>query len=174
MTRTILLTCAVVAALCSVRDANSAEKRPVGKEQLTYEVVVTNPGTKSQGWHGILYDDNGQVVQVEAGKTVNTDIGELVGVAPVDGQPWKPYGAVPATPGMENINQPDAWAYKLYKTGLGSRCPSWRGDLLRGAIVVKPHAGGEEVKTSLGPFIWLGTSHGWAHKSWKVKRTRCG
>lgn len=146
--------------------ASTLEKRPVSTEHLVYEIDVTAPGTRSQGWHGTLYNENGQVVDVDVGKTVTTDIGVLVSVAA--GPPWKPYGLIPQTPGMDNNIMPDQWSYKLFKSGAESTASSWRGELLRGPVAVEPQTNGEPVPTAMGPFIWS-SDHGWAHKSWNVQ-----
>jgi hypothetical protein len=174
MRRIIFFTCALLAALPCIRPAPAAEQRPVVKEQLLYEITVTAPGTRSQGWHGTLYNANGQPMQVAVGKTETTVIGELVSVAAVSGQRWQPYGMIPVKPGMTNDIMPDAWSYKLYRTGIDTRCPSWRGELLRGDIVVTPQTGSKQVQTSMGQFIWATEPHGWIHKSWNVEVVRCG
>lgn len=176
MTSKMLFSYTILAALFSLRPAQAVEERPAYKEQLTYEITVTAPGTHSQGWHGTLYDESGHVMQVETGKKVMTDIGELVSIAPVEGQIWKPYGLISTDQKIENIIMPESWSYKLYRTNTGSRCPSWRGELLRGGSVVKPLANSESVQTPMGPFIWLEANvpHGWVHQSWKVKKSeRC-
>jgi hypothetical protein len=162
------------AALPFVRLGNAAEGQSAGKEQLIYEITVTDPGVKMQGWHGTLYDVNGNAMKVEVGKTVMTDIGELKSTAADPIMVWKSYGMVPTTPGMENHPMPDPWSYKLYGKGIGSKCSSWRGELLRGNAVIKPPAGGDQVQTPWGTFIWLNESHGWVHKSWKVNAAKCG
>jgi len=174
MTRLTVFACVVFAALPFVRLGRAAQEQPVGKEQLIYEITVTIPGSRSQGWHGTLYDENGHAMQVEVGKTVMTDIGELKSTAEDPVALWKPYGMVPTTPGMENHPMPDAWSYKLYGKDIGSRCSSWRGELLRGNVVIKPPAGGDQMQTPWGTFIWLSESHGWVHKSWKVDTAKCG
>ena len=81
---------------------------------------------------------------------------------------------ISSTQKVENIIMPDPWSYKLYRTNIGTRCPSWRGELLRGDAVVTPQTGSEQVRTPMGPFIWLKKNHGWVHKSWNVTIFRCG
>jgi hypothetical protein len=171
MTRIKIFLFALFAGLPFMHFALAAQEPAAGKEQLIYRIVVEGAGSKSQSWHGTIYGENGQAVKVPAGKTVMTDIGELVSTAAT--APWKPRGMVPATPGMENIILPDAWTYELYGKDLGSRCPAWRGGLLRNRTVVKPDTT-KQVQTSMGTFIWLSDSHGWVHKSWKVEVERCG
>jgi len=61
---------------------------------------------------------------------------------------------------------PDQWSYKLFKSGLESKASSWRGELLRGPVVVEPQT--NAVPTAMGPFIWS-SDHGWVHKSWNVQ-----
>lgn len=170
MTKTAFLACALLAALSFPPRAHAQEKHPADKERLSYDIVVTDPGSKNQGWHGTLYDEKGQPIAVEAGKTVTTEIGELKSVARET--PWKPHGMISTAQEIVNEVMPDRWSYKLYKTGVGTRCPSWRGELLRNDAVVKPQ-GGAPTMTPMGPFIWIEGPHGWAHKSWKVKIVRC-
>jgi hypothetical protein len=162
--------CAILAALASSTPAHAVEKQPANKERLSYDIVVTAPGTKNQGWHGTLYDENGTPIAVETGQTVMTEIGELQSVARES--PWKPHGMISTAQEIVNEIMPDAWSYKFYKTGVGTRCPSWRGELKRGDAVLKPQ-GGEPTMTPMGPFVWIEKPHGWVHKSWKIKVVRC-
>ena len=141
-------------------------------ERLAYELVVTLPGSRSQGWHGTLYNAEGKPMTLAPGTKVVTDIGELVSAARTSGQMWKPYGMVPTARGMRNDTAQDAWSYRLYATGLGTSCPAWKGELLRAGKALAPPADGAAVATPWGPFVWLGV-RGWAHKSWKVRAVDC-
>jgi hypothetical protein len=141
-------------------------------ERLAYEIVLTLPGTRSQGWHGRLYDAEGKPVTAAPGTRVATDVGELVSVARTSGQMWKPFGMVPAAPGMRNDTAREPWSYRLYTTGLGTSCPAWRGDLVRAGTSLAAPADGAEVATPWGPFVWV-RERGWSHKSWSVRTVTC-
>lgn len=170
MGRLLVLACAVVAAQSFFGGAQAS------KERLVYEITVTDPGSKSQGWHGTLYDQNGQAMQVEAGKRVKTIAGEFESVPFV--QLWVPYGMIHVDmlrwlkdSGSDIIREDQPWWYKLYVTAEGTRSQGFRGELLRGRGVVTPETDGEHVKTPMGPFDWHTSphgwgSHGWIHASW--------
>lgn len=164
MRKVIPFVWAMVATLPFAWLAQAAEER------LAYDIVVTAPGTKSQGWHGTLYDEKGNPLKVKVGETRTLPpIGTLVGVA--CSQPWVPCGMVPR-PRLSNVPMREQWIYKLYTTNIGSRCPSWRGELLRNGDLIPPPMGAA-VETPWGPFIAASEPHGWAHKSWNPQIVRC-
>ncbi len=171
MSKVVLFTFVLVVVLSS-DPSNAAEKAPVNNEQLAYEITVTAPGSKSQGWHGTLYDKNGQPMKVKSGEKWSTDIGILVSVKYK--QKHIPYGMISENQlkRIENILMDESWSYKLYRTHTDSKCPSWRGELQRRNVVIKPDTG-EQVQTPMGPFKWLkepqNEPHGWVHVLWKVK-----
>jgi hypothetical protein len=172
MGRGLALAVALLAALFGGRLASAADER------LAYEITETAPGSRSQGWHGVLYDRSGTAIEVEVGKAVMSDVGELTSVAKT--QNWVPYGMIPTEmlrwmegSGKGNVIMGEAWSYRLYLIGEDTRCPSWRGELLRDGSIVAPAADGPPVLTPMGPFI--SGPHGFAHTSWKVRATvRCG
>ncbi len=172
MGRGLALTVALLAALFGGRLASATDER------LAYEIIETAPGSRSQGWHGVLYDQSGTAIEVEVGKTIMSDIGELTSVA--QAEKWVPYGMIPTemirwmgSGGKGNVIMREAWSYRLYAIGEDTRCPSWRGELLRNGAIVAPSADGQPVLTAMGPFA--NGPHGWVHTSWKVHETvRCG
>lgn len=128
-------------------------------ERLAYQIIVSDPGTRNQNWHGILYDSNGSPLLLEPGKTVKTGIGEFVSVA--QQTPGAPYGMIHAdmvrfmkTGNGNVIIDGEPWSYQLFVAGEGSRSELWRGQLLHAGGIVP--AGGEAVDTPMGPYIWRG------------------
>ncbi len=167
-----MLGVALIAAFSGIAPAGASGER------LAYEIVETAPGTKSQGWHGILYGRDGAPIEVEPGKTVQSQIGELTSVA--RSQNWVPYGLIPTAMlrwieggGRGNVILRESWAYRLYAIGEDTRCPTWRGELLRDGAVVTPPADGQPIQTAMGPFVI--SPHGFVHASWKLPApVRCG
>lgn len=138
-------------------------------QRLFYEIKVTAPGTRSQGWHGSLFDREGHELAVEAGQTVHTNAGDFVSVACT--QPWIPCGLIHADQmrwmnrnGGNFVMDRGPWRYRLYVTAQCTRSEGWRGELLhdgRGA--------GTRVKirrTPMGTFVRTASSHLWGRKGW--------
>ena len=61
-------------------------------DRLVYEIVVTEPGTRSQGWHGVLYDPAGNPIVATPGETVTMPIGEFIDVP--CSAPWDICGVI--------------------------------------------------------------------------------
>jgi len=146
------------------------------EERLVYEITVTAPGTKSQGWYGTLFDKNGKPMQVAAGKTVQTKVGEFVSVAQTT--PWTPYGMIHAdmlrwmkTANGNVVMDAEPWSYRLYVAQEGSKSEGWRGELRHARGIVPEPAGSEPAKTPMGPYAWVKNEHLWGfhafvHVSW--------
>lgn len=146
------------------------------KERLVYDITVTGPGTKSQGWRGTLFDKNGEPMQVEPGKTVTTNVGEFISVA--QKTLWDPYGMIHVDMvrwmKAENGNvimDSEPWQYRLYVAQEGSQSEGWRGELRHSRGIITGTAGAEPVKTPMGPHAWVENEqlfdwHGWIHVSW--------
>ena len=87
-----LLAIAAVVVVGASPMPTAAHADPPGR--LFYEIVVTDPGTRSQGWHGVLYDADGNPIEAAPGQTVSLagqflyDVGEFVNVACEN--PWMP------------------------------------------------------------------------------------
>jgi hypothetical protein len=159
------LAAVLLAAVLSFKAAYASNGR------LIYEIVVTNPGSKSQGWHGILYADTGKAMQVKPGTRVRTVAGEFEAVP--QREAWVPYGMIHVDTltwlkehGADLIHENEEWAYKLYVTGEGTRSQGIRGELLRGRGIMKTETVGERVKTPMGPFDWHTNPHGWGSHDW--------
>lgn len=147
-----------------------------GEERLVYEITVTAPGTRSQGWHGTLYDKSGKPVQVEPGKTMTTNVGEFVSVAETTSE--TPYGMIHTDMvrwmTAENGNvimDREPWEYRLYVAHEGSKSEGWRGELRHSRGIIAGPSGDEPAKTPMGPYAWVQSEHlwglhGWIHVSW--------
>ena len=171
MKTVVTLLFALVASLGYVQPA------PAGDGRLVYQIEVTNPGTKSQGWRGTLYDQSGTPMEIAASATVETGAGTFVSVACTP-LPWYPCGMIHAHMvawmKQHNGNVPmdgEDWAYRLYVTAEGTRSEGWRGELLHGGGTVPAQADGKPMQTPLGPFLWLESptlwgDHGWFHVAW--------
>jgi hypothetical protein len=142
-----------------------------GNERLAYQIDVTDPGSRSQGWHGTLYDKNGQAVQVAPGKTVHTNIGDFVSVAKAD--PWVPYGMIHVDQvawmktNNGNViidNQP--WSYRLFVAQEGTKSEGWRGELLHGHGIIGQPSDAKPLATPMGPYQWLSGKEPWQPKGW--------
>ncbi len=153
-----------------------SQKPLLDEPRLAYQIIVTAPGTKSQNWHGVLYDRKGEPVTIAAGATVKIGVGVFVGV-PED-RPFHPFGAIHAdtiawmkTAQGNVIMDTEPWAYRLHVGAEGSKNEGWQGELLHGRGVVGPQPG--KFETPMGPFIWLERTHpwglgGWFHASWSA------
>ncbi len=146
-----------------------------GDGRLFYEMVVTNPGTRSQGWHGTLYGPDGKPVAAEPNALVDTGAGMFRYVA--CDVLWKPCGfiregtqPVPATSAAALLDS-EAWRFRLYVHAEGSRSEGWTGELFHGEVITMPTL--DPVETPLGTFVWTGESgmpwgwSGWRPVAWQ-------
>jgi hypothetical protein len=142
-----------------------------GSERLVYQIDVTDPGSRSQGWHGTLYDKNGHAVQAAPGKIVHTDIGDFLSVAKTD--PWVPHGMIhvdqvawmKTNDGNVSIGD-QAWSHRLFVAHEGTKSEGWRGELLyRHGIIGQP-SDGKPQPTQMGPYHWLNGKEPWQPKGW--------
>jgi hypothetical protein len=152
-------------------------KAPVGKPEgrLFYEMIETSPGSKSQGWHGVLYGKDGKPVELVPGKSFDTaketgslPCGKFVGVK--HGYAWDPYGAIPevliTAHGAENHIMREKWTYRLYVSAEGTRHAATLGELRLEGRIVDHDPGHQEIMTAMGPFVWKANAqpfgpHGW-------------
>jgi hypothetical protein len=144
------------------------------KERLFYQITVTNPGTRSQGWKGTLYDRGGQAIEVEPGKSVKTNAGEFVSVACK--VLWVPCGLIQSdvanwmkTHAGNVVIDARRCEYRLHVSAEGSKSEGWRGELVWGDEIVAPHF--ERVLAPMGIFVWsenpaIWGLHGWFHEAW--------
>lgn len=175
--RTISIVALVLAVSSAMpRVAQADDTRP----RLVYEIVVTDPGTRNQGWHGTLYDENGNAVTVETGQNIDTRIGTFVSVACV--HPWSTCGMIHTdmltwmkTNDANAILDRKPWFYSLFVLAEGTRSEGWQGDLRHGTANVTNES--KPVATPMGRFYWKDRANlwdraGWYHESWPEGRPR--
>ncbi len=170
MKHSVTLLCVIIAALAYAQSAQADDRR------LVYQIEVTDPGSRNQGWHGTLYDRDGGPMVVPPGRTVTNGAGAFVSVPCTVA--FVPCGMIYANmidwmtePHNGNvIMDPNAWAYRLYVTAEGSRSEGWHGELLHGggAVPAQPNS----FDAPMGPFRWYENPyrwgrHGWFHVSWR-------
>ncbi|MGD9980574.1 MAG: hypothetical protein AB7H66_08405 [Hyphomonadaceae bacterium] len=142
--------------------------------RLAYQITVTAPGTRSQGWRGTLYEADGSPIALAPGARVETPAGRFVGVACA--HPWSACGSIEE--GMvrwmqthqHNIPMRERWTYRIYARG-------FYGDRLEGELVRDgaPVEAIEQAATPMGAYRWIdaaeGTAtasrRGWWHESWE-------
>jgi hypothetical protein len=110
-------------------------------DRLVYEIVVTEPGTRSQGWHGVLYDPAGNPIVATPGETVTTPIGEFIDV-PCSAR-WDICGMIRADMVDQRTNDiidSKPWLYRIYVDAEGSRSELWTGILLHDGMEIPPNS----------------------------------
>ena len=161
-------------ATASAVDLKLPGPRP-GDGRLVYSMDVTNPGTRSQGWVGTLYDVDGEAMDVPSGETVMVGFDTYVSVECKE--PWVPCGMMRENmidwlkTHQTNADMGDAvWRYELSVTAEGSRSEGWTGELYRDGAPVS-FDDDTRIETPMGAFVarmngnsW-GT-HGWLPVSW--------
>lgn len=137
--------------------------------RLFYDITVIEPGTRSQGWRGTLYDRDGQPVGLEPGRSFATNAGEFVGIG--CGLPWIPCGFIHADQlrwmqenGGNMIMDSGAWTYRLNVTAECTRSEGWRGDLLHNGRPIDARQ--KRVRTPMGPFVRKTSPHPWGQTGW--------
>lgn len=148
----------------------AARADPPGR--LFYEMAVTGADTRSQGWHGVLYDVNGNPVQAQSGQTVTTPLGDFVDV-PCETL-WAACGMMRAemaewmkvhpanTPVVGGSND---WLYRMYVSSENSADPQWKSTLVRAGTEIPPVSA--PIDTPMGPFRTGGVNAvGWARAGW--------
>ncbi len=161
----LLVLAAVVGASLMPFEAHAD---PPGR--LFYEIVVTAPGSKSQGWVGVLYDAAGKPIYASpSGQPVTTALGEFVDVP---GGHWSPGGMI-RTDMAEWMKTHDAnvfmdggsWVFRVYVDAEGSGNEVWTSVLLHGDAEIPPAA--IPIYTPMGPFATGGPdATGWARAGW--------
>ncbi|WP_372841162.1 hypothetical protein [Phaeovulum sp.] len=144
--------------------------------RLLYQLEVTQPNTRSQGWLGTLFSEDGTAIVAAPGAVVETKIGAF------ENMPC-PYlwsicgfirkGMLPVT----EISDPTAllddntWIYRLFIHAEGSRSEGLTGVLLHGEDQVSP-TGIRRVETPLGVFLAVNNdgqlwgNSGWFPETW--------
>lgn len=149
-----MLLAALLPLLTNAACASAQVPPPVAVEQVFYEMVVTAPGSRSQGVRGQLFDAKGQPQpDVPLLDPVQTPIGafDRIGCThlwSVCGDLRKAEGFVPGGPFNDPmIDGPTLFRVTRIQTPEGTR---YRGDLLdRGQLV--PLA--DRIETPMGPFV---------------------
>lgn len=163
----------LVVALVPLALAGHAGLAQSAGGRLAYEMVVTNVGTRSQGWHGVLFGADGQPLAATPGVTVETGFGAFE--AQACNLPWIPCGFIrsgsPPSPAVL-VDDQVAWGFRIFVTAEGSRSEGWRGELRHGNAPVAAHAGAAPVDTQMGRFVSLGEGatpwgwSGWVPEAW--------
>lgn len=173
--RSVLAVLGVVAGAVAIGAPGWGEAQQA-EGRLIYQLVVTQPGTRSQGWLGTLYDETGAAIVAAPGARVETPAGNFenlpctylwsqcgfirVGMLPV---------TAPSSPSALMENQ--AWVYRLYIHGEGSRSEGRTGVLEQGGNPVYP-GGMRRVETPLGVFVAIDNGGqlwgdaGWFPETW--------
>ncbi len=153
------------AALAQITPAAAAEV----PGRLAYEIVVTNPGTRSQGWIGTLHDMDGAAMVVDPGKTVETPVGTFVSVA--CRELWVPCGMIEQrmaewmkTNTGNAILDGEDWSYRLHVGAEGSKSEAWTGQIVHAGILVDQGPG--KTDTPMGPFVWVDSPYAWGQHGW--------
>lgn len=136
---------------------------------LLYQIEETAAGSRSQGWHGTLYDETGAAVELAPGEARRTAAGIFVGVACT--MPWRPCGAIPQEmlkgPNhdlAENVIMDESWSYRVFVTAPGSKSEGTRGMLYRDGTAVV--AGERKISTPMGVFVWAENENLWGAHGW--------
>lgn len=155
-------------------DLRLPDLRP-GNGRLVYSIEVTNPGTRSQGWVGTLYDSDGAAMSVPPGDTVMFGFDTFVSVACTE--PWVPCGMIRSdmvdwlkTHPTNTDMGSGTWRYDLYVTAEGSRSEGRTGELHHDGALMG-FDDDTSIDTPMGRFVgrmngtmWGG--HGWFPVSW--------
>lgn len=139
--------------------------------RLFYQMIVTHPGSRSEGLFGQLFGADGTALEVAPGTAVVTHAGTFY-FEPCT-LPWQPCGFLHDGQEGGPLGMTDSlpWQFRLYVTGEGSRSEGWRGELWHGDTEL-PSAGAATIDTPLGhfeaqpepqvPWGW----HGWKPTAW--------
>lgn len=150
----------------------------VSQGRLYFSIVETAVGSKSQGWHGILYGKDGAPIALAAGEKVDPfeatgglPFTHFIGVAA--NLPWHPYGAIPESL-MDGSHVPNNvemkwWLYQIWVVAEGTRSAATSGILVQDGKVVEPTPA-QTITTAMGEFAWHDNnspygSHGWYPKN---------
>ncbi|XTP35518.1 hypothetical protein ACORG1_04555 [Mycobacterium sp. TJFP1] len=163
------------AALGATLMPAAAHAVPPGR--LIYEIDVTAPGTRSQGWQATLYDPAGDPIDAVPGEAVATPLGEFVGF-PCD-YPWDACGMIRTdmaewmkTQQANVIMDSGSWSYHVYVDGEGSDREVWTSTLLHDGAEISPDPDGNpltgaQIDTPMGPFrTGTPTATDWARAGW--------
>lgn len=166
--RAIAMTLAIVGMVAS----NGLHPGTAEAGRLVYKIEVTNPGTKSQGWYGTLYDAKSLAIVAKPGESIEIAVGRFVSVECV--VPWQPCGmihmaTIPVLNESNVILDGIPIEYNLYVTAEGTKSEGWQGTLRRDGVAIEPQA--DRVLSPMGYFIRADSPniwgrHGWFPESW--------
>jgi hypothetical protein len=171
----VLVACAAIPFLLPPQLLGASEIR---KDKLVYEIVVTAPGTRSQGWKGTVYDLSGKPLEIAVGETVQTNFGIFKSIACT--QIWSTCGLIRSemvewmkTHNANEIIDAQPWHYQLYVIAPNSKSEGYEGILVHGSNEIGIEI--PTVETPMGLFVSKGRSHlwdrgGWYHVSWPEAR----
>lgn len=163
---------------CAHREAPAAIARQESGAReagrLLYEIVVQAPGSRSQGWRGILYDPQGAPITLRPGESIDTNLGTFVGIE--CRRLWDVCGAVHQDT-LDWMHEHSANVilgaepsfYRVFVDAECTRSEAWRGELRRDGQIIAPAP--DELQTPMGPFVAKSSAfafgqHGWFPVSW--------
>lgn len=171
---------AVLAALAAGVLAPAVPAQPADEGRLFYEMTITLPGTRSQGWNGTLFGPDGAALEPEPGAVVDTHVGTFRAYPCT--HLWTPCGMirdgslpVPPAATVEAQFDPQGWTFRLSVSAEGTRSEGWHGALWHGDTLMP--ATGDPVETAMGRFVPVGESEhlwgwsGWVPEGWGVLPT---
>lgn len=163
----------LAALLAACAPLSAPQPSPAADDvRLAYQIIVTAPGTRSQGWRGTLYQADGAPIALAPGARVNTPAGRFIEVACQ--HPWSACGAIEQgmvrwmTNHQHNIPMRERWTYRIYARGFyGDRL---EGELMHDGVRVEP---AQHVATPMGAYRWIesteatttGLRRGWWHEA---------
>lgn len=143
-------------SLLTIATGVAAQVPPPGDAPALYEMVVTAPGSRSQGVRGQLFDDKGQPQPDRSAlQPFQTPIGALerVGCTHL----WSVCGDLRQTDGFAPdgpANDPTIAGPTLFRVSRieTAQAPTYRGELFAGT---RPVPLADRVETPMGPFVRL-------------------
>lgn len=164
-----------LAALAAISVFSAASALAGENGRLFYQMEITNAGTRSQGWHGTLYDLSGAPVKAAPDALVQTKLGTFRNVPCQnlwDACGFIREGTLPqaAPSSMDALTDPVPWIYRLYIVAEGSKSEGLSGELVHGDKTISSE-GAKTIETGMGRFIPLMAEHlwdwaGWAPEGW--------
>jgi hypothetical protein len=155
-------------SLAAVFAAGLAAADGIPPGRTFYQIVVTSPGDRGQGWNGTLFQQSGAALPMQPGQPVQTNAGTFVPVP--CGAPHDPCGFIEqrmtATLTNENLG-PTQLTYRLLVGAECSRSEKLFGEILRDGKPVLGKAK-DTLATPMGQFEWRESysEQGWFHKLW--------
>lgn len=162
------LTLAATAAALAIASASVTLADDPSRERLAYEIVMSNPGDRSQGWGGTLFWPDGTPLEMRPGSSVQTNFGKFVPAGPCP-RPTIPCGFVEERMYTHYTNTPmgpTPWRYRLHIRSGCYRSEKLRGELIRGGQSLGGRPG-DTIETPMGTFEWRTEEdeRGWLHRA---------